>query len=139
MSRSTVPKPEHGSLEWLRLRHRDSIGYPVVSASESAAVHSEHRFKTKYALGAEKLDAEPVVTEQNRAMERGTRLEPVLLKWVSDEIKRPVVEPVVMYTYATKDASLIATLDGVVGDGELVVKGKYNDGYEEKEGVEGVF
>lgn len=141
MSRSTVPKPEHGSLEWLRLRHRDSIGYPVVSASESAAVHSEHRFKTKYALGAEKLDAEPVVTEQNRAMERGTRLEPVLLKWVADEIGQPVVEPVVMYTYATKDASLIATLDGVVGDienPERVVEIKtYNKTWDESSDVDG--
>lgn len=141
MQRDTLPKPAHGSLEWLRLRHRDVTGYPVVSASESAAVHAEHRFKTKYALGIEKLAPEPEVTESNRAMERGNRLEPVLLQWVADEIGQPVVEPVVMYTYSTKHASLIATLDGVVGEilnPERVVEIKtYNKTWDETADLDG--
>jgi len=118
MRRSTISKPEHGSIEWLRLRHRDETGYPVVSASEAAAVHGEHRFKTKYALAAEKLAAEPEVTETNRAMERGNRLEPVILQWVADEIGEQIVTPEVMYTVVSGGASLIATLDGIVGDQE---------------------
>jgi hypothetical protein len=52
---------------------------------------AEHRFKTKYALAAEKLAAEPEVTETNRAMERGNRLEPVILQWVADEIGEQIV------------------------------------------------
>lgn len=116
MRRTTIPKPEHGSIEWLRLRQRDETGYPVVSASEAAAVHSEHRYKTKYALAADKLAAEPEITETNRAMERGTRLEPVILQWVSDEIGEEVYAPEVMYSVTSGGASLIATLDGIVGE-----------------------
>jgi len=116
MRRTTIPKPEHGSIEWLRLRQRDETGYPVVSASEAAAVHSDHRYKTKYALAADKLAAEPEITETNRAMERGTRLEPVILQWVSDEIGEEVYAPEVMYSVTSGGASLIATLDGIVGE-----------------------
>lgn len=116
MKYGTVPKPEHGSIEWLRLRQRDVTGYPVVSASEAAAVHGEHRFKTKWSLAYDKIAAEPEVTETNRAMERGNRLEPVILQWVADEIGEEIVTPEVMYTVTSGGASLIATLDGVVGD-----------------------
>lgn len=118
MQRRTIPKPEHGSIEWLRLRQRDETGYPVVSASEAAAVHSEHRFKTKWALAADKIANEPEITETNRAMERGNRLEPVILQWVSDEIGKPIITPDVMHAVTSGGASLIATLDGIVGDQE---------------------
>lgn len=116
MRRITIPKPEHGSIEWLRLRQRDETGYPVVSASEAAAVHGEHRFKTKWALAYDKIADEPEVTETNRAMERGTRLEPVILEWVADEIGEQVYTPEVMYSVTSGGASLIATLDGIVGE-----------------------
>jgi predicted phage-related endonuclease len=116
MRHKTIPKPEHGSIEWLRLRQRDETGYPVVSASEAAAVHSEHRFKTKWALAYDKLADEPEVTETNRAMERGNRLEPVILQWVADEIGEEVYAPEVMYSVTSGGASLIATLDGIVGE-----------------------
>ena len=115
MARSIIVKPEHGSIEWLRLRHKDVTGWPVVSASEAAAVHGEHRFKSKYGLALDKLAEEPEVTETNRAMERGNRLEPVILDWVSDEIGEQVVTPDVMYVYDKNAAVMIATLDGVVG------------------------
>ena len=116
MRRKTIPKPQHGSIEWLRLRQRDETGYPVVSASEAAAVHSEHRFKTKWALAYDKLADEPEVAETNRAMERGNRLEPVILQWVADEIGEEVYAPEVMYSVTSGGASLIATLDGIVGE-----------------------
>jgi predicted phage-related endonuclease len=105
-------------MEWLRLRQRDETGYPVVAASEAAAVHAEHRYKTKYALAADKLAAEPEVTETNRQMERGNRLEPVILQWVSDEIGKPIATPEVMYGVNSGGASLVATIDGIVGDQE---------------------
>lgn len=115
MQYRTIPKPPHGSLEWLKLRQRDETGYPVVSASEAAAVHGEHRFKTKWELAYDKSSAEPVITETTRAMERGNRLEPVILQWVADEIGEQVVTPEVMYAVTSGGASLIATLDGIVG------------------------
>lgn len=141
MRRNTIPKPEHGSIEWLRLRQRDETGYPVVSASEAAAVHGEHRYKTKWSLAYDKLAAEPEVTETNRAMERGNRLEPVILQWVADEIGEQIVTPEVMYTVTSGGASLIATLDGIVGDEQnpdRVVEIKtYNRQWDESADIDG--
>lgn len=141
MNRNTVLKPEHGSIEWLRLRQRDETGYPVVSASEAAAVHGEHRYKSKWSLAYEKLAAEPEVTETNRAMERGNRLEPVILQWVSDEIGEQIVTPEVMYTVTSGGASLISTLDGIVGDQQnpdRVVEIKtYNRQWDETADIDG--
>ena len=108
----TIPKPEHGSFEWLQLRHRDETGWPRVSASDAASIHAEHRFKTKHALAAEKLAAEPEVTETNRAMERGQRLEHAIIEWLSADVGQDIHEPDVMYV---RD-SMISTLDGYIGD-----------------------
>ena len=116
MDRRTIPKPEHGSMEWLKIRHRDETGWPVVSASEAASVHAEHRFKTKYALALGKLAPEPEVTETNRAMDRGNRLEPVILDWVADELGVEIRTPEVMYQAEGNGAVMIATLDGIVGN-----------------------
>lgn len=141
MNRNTIPKPEHGSIEWLRVRQRDVTGYPVVSASEAAAVHGEHRFKTKWALAHDKIADEPEVAETNRAMERGNRLEPVILQWVSDEIGEQVVTPEVMYTVNSGGASLVATLDGIVGDQDnpkRVIEIKtYNREWDENADIDG--
>jgi predicted phage-related endonuclease len=115
MAHTTVLKPPHGSLTWLRLRHRTASGHPVVSASEAAAVHDAHRFTSKYKLATEKLADEPTMTETNEAMDRGNRLEPVLLDWVSDKIGEEVKSPELMYCYSEPGVELIATLDGVTG------------------------
>lgn len=111
---TTVQKPPHGSLVWLRLRHRhnDQI---VISASECAAVHDDHRFISKWQLAADKLADEPKVTETNEAMDRGNRLEPVLLDWVGDKIGASVTTPDLMYRYSEPGVELVATLDGVIG------------------------
>lgn len=112
---TTVQKPPHGSLVWLRLRHRNGDQI-VVSASECAAVHDQHRFISKWQLAADKLADEPKVTETNEAMDRGNRLEPVLLDWVADKIGAPVSTPDLMYRYSEAGVELVATLDGVIGD-----------------------
>jgi predicted phage-related endonuclease len=132
MSRTTVPKPPHGSLEWLRIRHRDEVGLPVVSASEAAAVHGMHRFKSKYGLAMEKIADEPEVTETTRAMDRGNRLEPVIIDWASDDLGIDLVSPDLMYQYQGGFASMVATLDAINAVGpaahpEIVVEIKtYN-------------
>jgi len=116
----TVPKPPHGSIEWLQLRHTDEFGQPRVSASEAAAVHGEHRFKTKWALAAEKLLPEPIPTETTRAMERGNRLENAVIAWLAADIGQHIEYPDVMYTYDEGGASMIATLDGYIGDNKFL-------------------
>ena len=106
-----IDKPEHGSYAWLKLRHRDLDGSPIVSASEAAAVHDQHKFLSKYQLAVQKIADEPPFTESNRAMERGNRLEPVLIQWVGDEIGVKLAVPEVMFTYYA--GGMIATLDAI--------------------------
>jgi len=106
-------KPPHGSIEWLKARHRDDEGNPRIAASESAAVHGQHRFTSKYGLAVAKMADEPVVTETNRAMERGNRLEATLLEWLGDEIGIELIEPSLMYAIDNSGSPMVATLDGV--------------------------
>lgn len=109
--RETVRKPQHGSDDWLMLRHRDRDGFAIVAASEAAAVHGEHKYISKYGLAVAKMADKPVAAEANRAMDRGNRLEPVLLSWLGDQLGVQLSEPKVMY--AAYEHGLIATLDGI--------------------------
>jgi hypothetical protein len=108
-----IVKPAHGSIEWLRLRHRDEDGRPVISASDAAAVHGEHRFKTRHQLFAEKQAPEPPISITNAAMERGNRLEPVIRDWAADRLGVRLVEPSYMYAIENDTAPMLATLDAV--------------------------
>ena len=108
-----ISKPQHGSMEWLRIRHRDEDGRPVISASDAAAVHGEHRFRTRHQLFAEKMAPESVATVQNAAMERGNRLEPTIRQWAGDRLGVRLVEPTYMYAIENDTAPMIATLDAV--------------------------
>jgi hypothetical protein len=110
---SLIYKPQHGSLEWLRIRHRDPEGRPVISASDAAAVHGVHRFKTTHQLFAEKLADEPPVTETTAAMDRGNRLEPIIGQWASDLMGVRLVQPSYMYWLDHSNHPMIATLDFV--------------------------
>jgi predicted phage-related endonuclease len=118
--RSIVRKPEHGSNEWLWLRHRTEDKRAVVSASEAAAVHGEHRFISKFGLAQQKMAEFPPESETNRSMERGNRLEPVLLSWLGDEIGVSLCEPTNMFRFDEGDCAMIATLDGVDHYSKLV-------------------
>jgi hypothetical protein len=114
-----IAKPDHGSLEWLKLRHRDNAGNIRVAASEAAAVHDQHRFISKYALATEKLADTPTVKETSRAMDRGNRLEWALLNWLGDEIGVKLVAPDFMYALDWETCPLIATIDGIDYDSYL--------------------
>lgn len=115
--RLTIPKPEHGSLEWLRVRHRDERGLARVSASVAACVHGEHEFKPAGDFAVELLADEPEVTETNAAMERGNVLEPVVIDWASRIIGKTLQTPQEMFCYTEPGVRLIATLDAVDGNG----------------------
>lgn len=112
----SIPKPPHGSVEWLRARKwRD--GQVLVAASDCAAVHGEHRFKSMAQLAVELLETgNPVPTVANAAMERGNRLEPVLLRWAEDELHMRVTSPDRLYGYGR----CVATLDGLTTGGDIV-------------------
>jgi hypothetical protein len=108
-----IYKPAHGSIEWLRLRHRTEEGEFVIAASEAAAVHGEHRFKTMLQLFTEKRAPEPELTETNAAMERGNRLEPVIRDWAADMLGVRLVEPRFMWMIEPSSGAMVATLDAV--------------------------
>jgi putative phage-type endonuclease len=114
---TAIPKPTHGSAEWLRVRWADENGNRRVSASDAACIYDLHPFKTKEQYAAELLSATPPQPKPtNDAMERGNRLEPVMIEWVADKIGKPIKTPDVMFHHNR----MIATLDGLTEDGEIV-------------------
>ena len=123
---SLINKPPHGSLEWLMVRHRYADGTPVISASDAAAVHGEHKYKTRLQLFMEKLAPEPPYTDTTEAMDRGNRLEPVIREWASDKIGVNLVEPKFMYSTESSGTPMVATLDAALlrpdGQPEMVVE-----------------
>lgn len=110
---NSIRKPIHGSDEWLWLRHRDENGSPVITASDAAAVHGQHPYKTKFAFFHEKLADIPARSEQNEAMERGNRLEPVIRDWAADRLGIELVEPEFMYWTGSSDLPLMVTPDAI--------------------------
>lgn len=119
-----IIKPEHGSQEWLEVRWRDkNDGCRRISASVAAAVHNEHPYMTSSDLAIELIaDKPPVPKPPTPAMERGNRLEPVLLEWAAGADPHPDDEihvPAEMYCYDDGDCKLIATLDGMDRDGDV--------------------
>jgi len=115
---STIPKPEHGSQEWLTVRWADSEGNRRISASAAAAIYGEHPYMSAADLYAELSADEPPVPRASTAdMERGNRLEPVLIQWAGDRDGIALATPDVMYVCDDGDARLIATLDAITENG----------------------
>jgi len=100
MFRYTIEKPEHGSEEWLRVRWADKQGNRRVSASVAAAIHGTHPYTSSAALAGELLmESPPVPKPSNKDMERGNRMEPMLIDWAGDLENKKLVTPDVMYFY----------------------------------------
>ena len=95
-----LPKSSN-RIDWLHSRHRTPEGELVLTASDAAALHGEHRYKTRLQLFNEKRLPEPPVSQESEAMERGNRLEPTIRTWASDRIDERLVEPRVLYAVET--------------------------------------
>lgn len=119
-----VPKPEHGSLEWHQLRHRDQYGRVRFGASEAPTLMGCNPFETVTDLALRKWSP-PEVTEATAAMARGNYLEPALVAYAADVLGQPVSTPDEMFTVAR----LIATLDGLSADGETIIECKTTTAY----------
>lgn len=121
MNHYNINKPTHGTEEWLAVRWRNEDGDARISASVAAVVHDEHPYSTGGDLAIELLsDSAPQPKAQNQAMERGTRLEPMIREWATSLYAMPITEPVVMYCYEEPSVRLIATLDGITDNGTPV-------------------
>lgn len=116
-----IPKPPHGSTEWLAARWANSNGEKLVSASVAAAVHGQHPFVTMGDLAIELLkDTPPEPKEQNAAMLRGTTLEAPIREWASTLIGKTLVEPNELYGFDDGNgARLIATIDSMSPEGNV--------------------
>ena len=113
MTLATIDRPAD-RLDWLKLRKN------YFSASDAGALYNLHPFKTLADVAVDKLSPE-VEDQQNEAMERGERLEPLLLEWFADRHGCTVEVPKVLYVCDR----LMATLDGViVGADDLWVEAK---------------
>lgn len=114
MSLLTIPKAPDRQ-QWLRDRH----GY--FNASDVPVLYDCHPFRELADVVADKLAPEPTDNGQTEAMERGVRLEPVLLDWFGDRHGATVITPDVLYA----NGRLLATLDGeLVGADDEWVEAK---------------
>ena len=118
-----IDKPQHGSLEWLQLRHRHN-GRCVVGASEVGVLMGASEYETATDLAVRKL-LPPAVVEPNEAMTRGNVLEPALIGYASTQLGIDLVVPDVMYLHG----QVISTLDarGVDAHTDTIVEAKTNN------------
>jgi predicted phage-related endonuclease len=116
--RYTIQKPSHGSQEWLNVRWKDADGRARISASVAGAVHGENPFTSTSDLAFELLAAQPPIPKDpTQAMDRGNRLEPLIMDWAADLEGIELQSPNEMYCYDDGRANLIATLDAIDAQG----------------------
>lgn len=103
-----IPKPKHGSKEWLLTRWRDSQGKCVFGASDIPALMNASPYKTRAELFADKLN-EPQEQAESAIFRRGNLLEKPLLEAASEELGMSFFTPEWIY----RSNRLSVSLDGV--------------------------
>jgi len=123
----TIPKPTHGSQDWLNLRWANEKGEKRITASVAAAIHGEHKYTTPADLAVELLAATPPVPkEQNDAMRRGTILEGPLMGWAGEILNETITEPTELYCFEDSGVRLMSTMDGRSLNGKFYELKTYN-------------
>lgn len=118
MYRFQIYKPQHGSEEWLRVRWADKQGRRRISASVAAAVHGEGKYTTASDLASELLAENPPTPKPpTMDMERGNRMEPMLIQWVAESENIGLTTPDVLYLYEDGACRMISTLDAIDANG----------------------
>ncbi len=103
-----IPKPTHGSLEWLTVRHRDDAGNVTFGASEAGALMGVSEYTTLADLCISKLQP-PVEREPEPQMIKGLIFEDALLKHAGTLSGYEVTTPNFMY----RKGRFTVTLDGL--------------------------
>ncbi len=103
-----IPKPTHGSLEWLTVRHRDDAGNVTFGASETGALMGVSEYTTLADLCISKLQP-PVEREPEPQMIKGLIFEAPLLAEAGRLTGLEVTTPNFMY----RKGRFTATLDGL--------------------------
>jgi hypothetical protein len=123
----TIPKPTHGSQDWLNLRWANEKGEKRITASVAAAIHGEHKYTTPADLAVELLaSTPPVPKEQNDAMRRGTILEGPLMGWAGEILNETITEPAELYCFEDSGVRLMSTMDGRSLSGKFYELKTYN-------------
>ena len=91
-----IPKPKHGSEDWLRLRWRDKNGRCTFGASDAPALMGASPYSTRSDLFFDK-SVDPIVEQDKPVFRRGNVLEPALLEEASHLLGVNVFTPSVMY------------------------------------------
>ncbi len=121
-----IPKPKHGSKEWLLERWRDEQGRCVFGASDIPALMNASPYKTRGELFADKL-SEPVEQAESAIFRRGNLLEKPLLEAAGDQLGYTFLTPDLIY----RDGRLSVSLDGVDNENapSVVVEAKTSTRY----------
>jgi predicted phage-related endonuclease len=124
MFETAIPKPTHGSQEWLNLRHRDHNGKVIFGASEAGALMGVSEYTTRADLAVEKLSP-PTVKAPTAAMIKGIIFEPALGEYASQQLGMQLITPDEMYL----KGRWIATLDFVNPHDAHIVEAKVTSAY----------
>jgi len=103
-----IPKPKHGSQQWLLERWRDEEGRCVFGASDIPALMNASPYKTRGELFADKIN-QPIEQTESAIFRRGNLLEKPLLEAASEQLGHIFFTPDQMY----RDGRLSVSLDGV--------------------------
>lgn len=103
-----IPKPAHGSLPWLQIRHRDDEGNVTFGGSEVGALMGVSEYTTLADLCISKLSP-PEVKEPEPQMIKGLIFEDGLLKHSGTLLGLEVTTPNFMY----RKGRFTVTLDGL--------------------------
>ena len=122
----TIPKPTHGSPEWLLARWRDEHDRVVFGASDAPALMNASPYKTRGDLFVDKLHR-PTVQESNPVFHRGNVLEPALVAEAARVLGIEAITPDLIYC---ADRFRIS-LDGVdsESDPSVVIEAKTTTRY----------
>jgi predicted phage-related endonuclease len=121
-----IPKPEHGSQEWLDVRHRDYKGRVTFGASEAGALMGVSEYQNLMGLCEAKLAPQQTPKPPTPAMRKGVIFEDALGLNASEFLGVKLVQPDVMYR---KDR-FTATLDFIEPLSEqLIVECKVTSAY----------
>ena len=120
----TINKPEHGSLEWLMVRHRDENGLVTFGASEAGALMGVSEYDTRYDLAVNKLN-DPILKPPQAAMIKGIIFEAALGQYAESVLGIGLHTPDVMY----RRGRFTATLDFLNEEAGLIVEAKVTSAY----------
>jgi len=91
-----IPKPPHGSMQWLMMRHRDDFGRCTLGASDAPALMQASPFTTRADLYHSKR-IRPQISETSAAMQVGNILEPALVAELGRRLGITLWTPETMY------------------------------------------